>query len=119
MYQRRHGDRNRGDHYFHSSYVDLVLAGLVGLDVTADGGALIVHPLFAPEALAYFRATRALIRCREIEVVWDVHGRRYGGARGLSVWVDGELRAQSATLAPLELPWQPRASGHEGTGDCR
>ena len=98
---------------------DQVLAGLVGLDVTADGGALIVHPLFAPEALAYFRATRVLIRCREIEVVWDVHGRRYGGARGLTVWVDGELRAHSATLAPLELPWQPRASGHEGTGDCR
>ena len=57
----------------------------MGLDVTADGGALIVHPLFAPEALAYFRATRVLIRCREVEVVWDVHGRRYGGARGLSV----------------------------------
>ena len=63
---------------------DQVLAGLVGLDVTADGGALIVHPLFAPEALAYFRATRVLIRCREVEVVWDGHGRRYGGARGLS-----------------------------------
>ena len=91
----------------------------MGLDVTADGGALIVHPLFAPEALAYFRATRVLIRCREVEVVWDVHGRRYGGARGLTVWVDGELRAHSATLAPLELPWQPRLSGREAEGDCR
>ena len=24
MHQRRHGDRNRGDHYFHSSFADLV-----------------------------------------------------------------------------------------------
>ena len=55
--------------------------------------------------------------------MWDVDGRRYGGARGLSVWVDGELRAQSATLAPLVLPWQSQSRvrpSHrdEGTGDC-
>ena len=123
MHQRRHGDRNRGDHYFHSSFADLVLSGLVGLDVTADGSALVVHPLFAPGAVSYFRATRVRIWCREIEVVWDEHGRRYGGARGLSVWVDAELRAQSATLAPLVLPWQTRVrpslrTEGEGTGDC-
>ena len=61
------------------------------------------------------------LRCREIEVVWDVDGRRYGGARGLSVWVDGELRAQSATLTPLVLPWRSRVRPSlrdEGTGDC-
>ena len=68
MHQRRHGDRNRGDHYFHSSFADLVLSGLVGIDVTADGGALVVHPLFAPGALSYFRATRVRIWCRKIEV---------------------------------------------------
>ena len=55
--------------------------------------------------------------------MWDVDGRRYGGARGLSVWVDGELRAQSATLAPLVLPWQSQSRvrpSHRdvGTGDC-
>ena len=98
-----------------------MLSGLVGLDVTADGSALVVHPLFAPGALSYFRAARVRIWCREIEVVWDVDGRRYGGARGLSVWVDGELRAQSATLTPLVLPWQSRVRPSlrdEGTGDC-
>lgn len=29
MHKRRFGDKNRGDHYFHSSFADLVLAGLV------------------------------------------------------------------------------------------
>lgn len=33
MFQRKQGDRRRGDHYFHSSYCDLVLSGLVGLHV--------------------------------------------------------------------------------------
>ena len=45
-----------------------MLSGLVGLDVTADGSALVIHPLFAPGALSYFRAARVRIWCREIEV---------------------------------------------------
>lgn len=33
LFQRRAGDKRRGDHYLHSSYADLVLGGLVGIHI--------------------------------------------------------------------------------------
>lgn len=81
--------------------------------MSADGGALTVHPLVERGQLAAFRASRVRLRCREVAVAWDADGSSYGGPRGLAVWVDGALRARSAELAPLTVPWE-----HESTEGC-
>ena len=117
MFERRHGDKRRGDHYFHSSFCDLVLAGLVGIDVDDQWGAadgigeggtasrptLVVHPLFEASQLSYLRASRVRVRGRDVEVTWDVDGTRYKGPVGLAVWVDGRLRAHSHQLLRLTV----------------
>ena len=65
MFQRKmHEEKRRGDHYFHSTFVDNVLSGLVGLRVELDDAAdinsarLVVQPLFAADQFAYVAAMR-------------------------------------------------------------
>ena len=73
MFQRKmHEEKRRGDHYFHSTFVDNVLSGLVGLRVELDDAAditsarLVVHPLFAADQFAYVAATRVAVRGRDV-----------------------------------------------------
>lgn len=127
LYERRQGDRNRGEHYFHSSYVDLVLSGLVGVHVLLPtdlaahaeaerstspgfgaGGAalLVVEPLVeigTPAAVKYFATSGMLVRGRQVAVAYDGTGgeRPRYGIRGLAVWLDGVLVAQAPGLRRL------------------
>ena len=88
-------DRNRGVDYFHSSFCDLVLAGLLGIRPGADGR-LRVRPLLEGD----FAVDRLRIRGCEVAVVADRTGRRYArGCAGLCVYVDGALAASVAASA--------------------
>ena len=119
LFRGRHGDRRRGDHYFHSSFADLVLSGLVGVridDEPPGGGAaaaatLVVQPLFAPQQLPWFRVERLLLRGREVAIAWDADGTKYGRGAGLAVWVDGERVGCAEALEPLVLRGVLQAGG--------
>ena len=120
MYQRNTGDRRRGDHYFHSSFCDLVLSGLVGLHVElgrAEGAGhdrqsplqdlaalLVVEPLFDAGALSHFAASSIRIRGRDVAVAFDGSGGAHYGFRGLAVWVDSALVAHRPTLDRIVVP---------------
>ena len=76
--------RDRGTHYFHSSYVDLVLSGVVGLRPLA--GCLELAPL---SLTPWFAASRLRMRGVDIAVVWDADGSHYAHGAGLHVWLGG------------------------------
>jgi len=85
---------NRGDHYFHSSFNDLVLSGLVGLRPA------LAHLEVLPLSLVrWFCATDVRLRGRAVSIVWDADGTRFTHGRGLHVWVDG---AFAGTAPPAE-----------------
>ncbi|KAK6582194.1 hypothetical protein PZA11_005891 [Diplocarpon coronariae] len=96
----------RSPHYFHSGYIDLILEGLVGIRPRADGN-LEVHPTI-DKTITYFRAERILYHGNDVAVQWDVDGARYGRA-GLVVEVNGEVKAESASLERLVVPVSRRA----------
>ena len=103
--------RGRGTHYFHSTFNDLVLSGLVGL--RAHAGYLEVFPLCL---MPWFAATNVRIRGADISVVWDASGSRYPHGAGLHVWRDGkhvgsappqQHGADGAPMAPrVRVPWK-------------
>jgi hypothetical protein len=76
-------DVQRGQHYNHSSFIDLVITGLCGIR-PADGDELTIHPLgtsldnFTLEGVRYHGHT--------LGVAWDKQS-------GLTVTVDGEQKA--------------------------
>ena len=92
--------RERGKDYNHSTFCDLVIAGLCGV-VPQRGGALAVRPL-APASWDWFRLARVRYHGRDLEVVWDRTGLKFGKGRGLSAWMDGVEVGRAAGLCPLE-----------------
>ena len=90
----------RGKDYNHSTFCDLVIAGLCGI-VPQKGDTVAVRPL-APADWDWFRLAGVRYHGHDLDVVWDRTGAKFGRGRGLSVWVDGAEIARAAALGPLE-----------------
>ncbi|KAI8626031.1 six-hairpin glycosidase [Xylariaceae sp. FL1651] len=91
---------DRSSHYFHSSFVDLVISGLVGIRPRADD-VLDINPLAVN--LSYFRLQGVIYHGNEVAVQWDASGSRYG-TKGLVVEVGGSVVAKSPTLKRVTVP---------------
>lgn len=104
----------RSHHYNHSTYVDLVLSGLIGIRPRADE-VLEVDPLVPVDGAApirYFALERLRYHGHEVGVVYDVDGRRYHVGAGLSIFVDGRRVAGPGKLVRtvVALPARPKGS---------
>ncbi|HVJ83241.1 MAG TPA: glycosyl hydrolase family 65 protein [Planctomycetia bacterium] len=100
-----HDSYNHSEHYFHSSFCDLVITGLVGVLPTAEGATL--HPL-APETWDYFALDDLPCQGRRLAVVWDRTGAKYGRGQGLSVFLDGKRVHKQTDLSPAALRFDRR-----------
>jgi hypothetical protein len=100
-----HDAYNHSEHYFHSGYADLVITGLAGL-VPRPDDTLEIRPLFPPE-WDFFRLDRVIYRGREVAVVWDRDGSRYGLGAGLHLLADGGVIASSPTVGRLTATLPP------------
>ena len=93
------------EHYFHSSYNDLLITGLVGLRPRSDD-TVELKPLI-PDAWAYFCLDDVAYHGHHLSVVWDRDGKRYGQGEGLTLIVDGTPIANRRDLGPLEAKLPP------------
>ncbi len=87
----------RSYYYNHSTYADLLITGLVGLRPRADN-VVEVAPLLPPETWAWFCLDRVRYHGRELTILWDRDGTRYGRGVGLRVFVDGKQIAHADSL---------------------
>lgn len=83
-----HDGYNHSEHYFHSSFNDLIITGLAGLKTRADD-VIEIDPL-APADWPYFALDDVPYRGHRLSIVWDKDGSRYGKGAGLRVLVDGK-----------------------------
>ena len=94
--------------FVYSTFIDNVLGGLLGLRGQTNAS-LVVSPLVDEHKMSAFAVDNLRYHGHEVSVAFDREGagrykpRRGGGAAcvGLCVYVDGELAAHSAALAPL------------------
>jgi len=80
--------RERGKDYNHSTFCDLVIAGLCGFVPKADG-TFDVKPL-APAAWDWWCVDGIRFRDKDVTVLFDRDGTRYRKGKGLVVLVDGK-----------------------------
>lgn len=110
MYWTDASGKNQGNDYFHSTFNDLVLSGLLGIVPQADA-TLVVDPLVSASetnqplatSLPYFAVDHVRYKGRDVSVVWDLDGSHYKHGAGLTVLLDGQVAAHSATLTRLEV----------------
>ncbi len=82
------GGADRGEHYNHSTFCDLVLNGLAGVRPSIEN-ALTINPLFAENDLDYLCADGIRYHGHTVCVMWDRTGKRYQKGTGFFVYVDG------------------------------
>lgn len=87
----------RSFYYNHSTYADLVITGLVGLQPRADN-TIEVAPLLPAGTWDWFCLDHVRYHGRDVAILWDKDGRRYGRGAGLQVIVDGQVVAKSDKL---------------------
>lgn len=95
----------RSYYYNHSTYADLLITGLVGLRPRADN-VVEVAPLLPPDTWAWFCLDRVRYHGRELTILWDRDGTRYGRGAGLRVFADGKEIAHADSLRRItgQLP---------------
>jgi len=101
------GKKERSRYYNHSTFADLVITGIAGLCPRADD-TVEVRPLLPPGTWDWFCLDGVRYHGRSLTILWDRDGARYGRGKGLRVYADGRLIAESATLGPVsgKLPFQ-------------
>jgi hypothetical protein len=105
----------RSHHYLHSSYVDLVIGGLLGIRPgNEDGSLLAVDPLLPadpgePGWWPWFAIQDVPWHGHLLTLVFDADGTHYGRGAGLTLYVDGRVAARSDRLARLEVRVANRA----------
>lgn len=95
------GPDPRSSQYNHSTYADLLITGLVGLRPRADN-TLEIAPLLPPGTWDWFCLDGVKYHGRELTILWDRDGKRYGRGAGFQVLVDGKRLAHSEQLGRLE-----------------
>jgi hypothetical protein len=91
------GRGGRSDYYNHSSFADLLITGVVGLQPRPDD-VVELHPLLPAHAWDWFCLDQVEYHGRVLTVIWDRDGTRYRRGTGLCVLADGQQIAQSDTL---------------------
>jgi len=98
---------NRSEHYFHSSYVDVLISGLVGFRPRADD-VVEVNPL-VPDEWNYFALDDVAYHGFRLSILWDRDGTRYRRGKGLTILADGKPIATAAKLGRLQGKLPPTA----------
>jgi hypothetical protein len=105
----------RSHHYEHSTYVDLILNGLIGIrphsDETFEIAPLIpAEPPTGGRPIRYFALQNLAYHGRDIGIIFDAEGIRYGAGRGLTVFVDGKRLYGPGPLQRVSIPLPARAA---------
>jgi hypothetical protein len=87
----------RSFYYNHSTYADLLITGLVGLRPRADD-TVEIAPLLPAGTWDWFCLDGVRYHGRELTILWDKDGQRYGRGAGLTVLVGDKMIAHSARL---------------------
>ena len=95
-------DVDRGQHYNHSGFCDLVLGGLMGIR-PRDEEKVEIDPVFDEKNLAYACADGVKYHDHFITVLWDREGTRYGKGKGLFVFADGKCVKHTENLEKIEI----------------
>ncbi|WP_394619426.1 discoidin domain-containing protein [Lentzea sp. JNUCC 0626] len=107
--EAHHPDENRwiydgkghSEDYNHSTFNDNVLSGLLGIRPQL-GNSLQLSPL-VPDSWSHFAVENLPYHGRNLTVLWDRDGSKYGQGAGLKVWLDGRLTHSQPTLAKVQL----------------
>lgn len=95
-----------GQDYLHSTFNDLVIGGLLGVEPTHDG-LLKIRPLLPADVWPWFELRRLSLWGHNVDLRYDRTGDHFGQGAGMAVTVDGRQVAARPDLGELTLTLKP------------
>lgn len=95
------GGIERGKDYNHSGFCDLVLSDLLGIKPSIDNS-IEIKPLI-PQNWEWFAAENIPFQGKDISLIWDKTGEKYGLGKGLMLFVDKILVKQKDGIQNILL----------------
>jgi len=95
------GDNPRSKFYNHSSFADLIINDLVGLKPRADN-VLEIKPLISEKQWDWFCLDNVFYHGKNLTILWDKTGKKYGKGKGFMAFVDGKQIAKAKKLKQLK-----------------
>lgn len=96
------GGAERGKDYNHSSFCDILISELIGLKPQSDNS-LEVNPLLPDKTWDWFCLDGIQYKGKAVTILYDKYGTKYNKGIGLSVFVDGVLKANKAKIERINL----------------
>jgi hypothetical protein len=93
-------DKERGRHYNHSTFCDLIITGLIGLRPN-DGTTVQINPLLPEGTWDWFCLDNVQYHGKRLTIIWDRTGQHYARQPGLTILSDGEPLAHTPAFGPL------------------
>lgn len=87
----------RGKDYNHSTYVDLLITGLIGLKPRIDDS-VEVNPALPENVWDYFCLDKVYYHDSYLTIIWDKTGEKYKMGKGFIILSDGREIARSESL---------------------
>lgn len=94
------GKGGRSRDYNHSTFADLLITGVIGLQPRADG-IVEITPLLPDGTWDWFCLDGVKYHGHLLTIFWDKDGSHYSRGQGLAVLVDGKEIARGQNLAKL------------------
>ena len=96
-------DKDRGKDYNHSSFLDLIIEGLIGIRA-ALSSLLVIWPL-ADSSISHFALDNLAYHGHNVSVFWDPNGTAYpkAGCTGLCVYLDSKRVAELPSLQKVQI----------------
>jgi hypothetical protein len=94
--------KERGKDYNHSSFCDLIISDLIGVQPSMSNR-LTIDPLVPSEYWDWFCLDHVKYHDKILTIVWDRDGSKYHKGKGFSVFVDGELKHNSEAIERIEI----------------
>ncbi len=95
------GDIPRSRFYNHSGFCDLVISDLVGLKPRPDN-IVEICPLVPENKWDWFCLDNVTYHGKQLTIIWDKTGKKYGRGKGLKVFADGKEIVSSAKLKDVK-----------------
>jgi hypothetical protein len=96
------GDNPRSSYYNHSTFADLVISDLVGVKPSEDN-MLELYPLIPEGKWDWFCLDNLLYHGKNLTIVWDKDGKKYGKGAGFRIFADGKQIHRSRNLKRVKV----------------
>ena len=102
MLSRKKEFNERGKDYNHSSYVDLLITGIIGLKPRVDN-VIEINPCLPENAWDYFCLENIPYKEGNLSVIWDKDGTKYNNMSGLTVKFNGSVIYNGKHLEKVKI----------------